>query len=192
MKRLIFLTGCLVFLSCKNDSIPKPKGFLRLEYPNAAYSETDKSLPFTFEKNNLSKTTLKVTNSGKNQSVAINMSYPLLKGTIYLTYKRITNLDLNRYLIDAKNITQKHAQKADAIIEQPYMDNVKNVYGMLYQIDGNVASQSQFYVTDSLHHFVTGSVYFFAKPNYDSILPAANYLKKDIQHIMETITWNSD
>ena len=80
MKRLIFLTGCLVFLSCKNDSIPKPKGFLRLEYPNAAYSETDKSLPFTFEKNNLSKTTLKVTNSGKNQSVAINMSYPLLKG----------------------------------------------------------------------------------------------------------------
>ena len=78
------------------------------------------------------------------------------------------------------------------IIEQPYMDNVKNVYGMLYEIDGNVASQSQFYVTDSLHHFVTGSVYFFAKPNYDSILPAANYLKKDIQHIMETITWNSD
>ena len=53
MKCLIFLTGCLVFLSCKNDSIPKPKGFLRLEYPNAAYSETDNSLPFTFEKNNL-------------------------------------------------------------------------------------------------------------------------------------------
>ena len=120
------------------------------------------------------------------------MSYPLLKGTIYLTYKRITNLDLNRYLIDAKNITQKHAQKADAIIEQPYMDNVKNVYGMLYEIDGNVASQSQFYVTDSLHHFVTGSIYFFAKPNYDSILPAAKLFEKRYSAYYGTITWNSD
>jgi hypothetical protein len=75
MKCLIFLTGCLVFLSCKNDSIPKPKGFLRLEYPNAAYSETDNSLPFTFEKNNLAQTTLKVKNSGKNQSIAIKRDY---------------------------------------------------------------------------------------------------------------------
>ena len=60
---------------------------------------------------------------------------------------------------------------------------------MLYEVKGNVASLAQFYVTDSVNHFLTGSLYFYAKPNYDSILPAAHYLKKDIKHIMESLHW---
>jgi gliding motility-associated lipoprotein GldD len=52
-----------------------------------------------------------------------------------------------------------------------------------------VASPAQFYVTDSVQHFLVGSLYFYAKPNYDSILPAANYLQKDMVQIMETIVW---
>ena len=61
---------------------------------------------------------------------------------------------------------------------------------MLYEVGGNAASQSQFYLTDSTNHFVTGSVYFFSKPNYDSIYPASEYLKKDIRHLMESLRWN--
>ena len=60
---------------------------------------------------------------------------------------------------------------------------------MFYEVDGNAASQSQFYVTDSTKHFLTGSIYFNAKPNFDSIHPAAFYLKNDIRKIMETIRW---
>jgi len=33
------------------------------------------------------------------------------------------------------------------------------------------------------------SVYFYAKPNFDSILPAAQYLKEDMRRIMETLEW---
>ena len=62
---------------------------------------------------------------------------------------------------------------------------------MFYEVGGNAASQSQFYVTDSMRHFLTGSLYFYAKPNYDSILPAAHYLQQDIKHIMETVQWQS-
>ena len=62
---------------------------------------------------------------------------------------------------------------------------------MLYMIDGNAATQSQFYVTDSINHFVTGSVYFDAKPNFDSIYPAVIYLREDIRTIMETIKWEN-
>jgi len=36
---------------------------------------------------------------------------------------------------------------------------------------------------------VTGSLYFYAKPNYDSILPAAMYLQNDIRRIMESLRW---
>jgi len=63
------------------------------------------------------------------------------------------------------------------------------VYGALFEVQGNAASQSQFFVTDSVSHFLTGSVYFYTKPNYDSILPAAAYLQNDIRRIMETLRW---
>ena len=63
-------------------------------------------------------------------------------------------------------------------------------YGMLYEVEGNAASQAQFYLTDSTDHFITGSVYFNSLPNYDSIVPAANYLKQDIKHLMESLQWD--
>ena len=60
---------------------------------------------------------------------------------------------------------------------------------MFYQVGGNAATNAQFYVTDSVKNFVTGSVYFYAKPNYDSILPAAKYVQDDMRRIMETLEW---
>jgi gliding motility-associated lipoprotein GldD len=80
--------------------------------------------------------------------------------------------------------------KADEIPPpKEYVDEISKVYGVFTEVRGDVASQAQFYVTDSINHFLTGSLYFYAKPNYDSILPAADYLGKDIRHIMETIKW---
>ncbi|MFT7352979.1 MAG: hypothetical protein ACI9XR_002770, partial [Flavobacterium sp.] len=38
-------------------------------------------------------------------------------------------------------------------------------------------------------NFIKGSLYFYAKPNYDSILPAVNYIKEDILHLVETLEW---
>ena len=60
---------------------------------------------------------------------------------------------------------------------------------MFYMINGNAATQSQFYVTDSVNHFVTGALYFDVKPNFDSLYPAIIYLRNDIRKIMETIKW---
>jgi gliding motility-associated lipoprotein GldD len=189
MKFTISLLFIALFVSCGNDPVPKPKAFLRLEYPKAKYVKVTTKLPFTFEKNSLANNVTEIKISRDKKTLGIDLVYPSLKGTIYITYKKIENNNLEPYLVDAQNITQKHTQKADEIIEQPYIDLKNQVYGMLYEVGGNAASQSQFYVTDSIKHFVTGSLYFYAKPNYDSILPAANYLKKDIQHIMETIKW---
>jgi hypothetical protein len=39
-----------------------------------------------------------------------------------------------------------------------------------------VMTNSQFYATDSTKHFVQGT-YFYAKPNFDSIMPATSYIK---------------
>ena len=97
---------------------------------------------------------------------------------------RLTDL-----LRDAQKLTYDHTVKANEILEQPRVDPENEVFGMYYMINGDAATQSQFYVTDSTRHFVTGSLYFEAKPNFDSIYPAVVYLREDIRRIMETISW---
>lgn len=182
----------MAFSGCAEDPTPKPKAYLALEYPEAIYKTEDiAKMPFTFERNIMGKDLRTKTLKGETTSYGITIEYPKLKGTIYLTYKAINgnNSYLKTYLKNAQNFTQEHTQKADAIDEFEYINPERSVYGMFYDVGGNAASQSQFYVTDSINHFITGSLYFYAKPNYDSILPAAHYLQKDIRRIMESLEW---
>ena len=172
----------LVFAnSCKNDVLPKPASQLRLDYPVAKYASFSNHCPFEFEINEDA-----IIKEDKNCGFSIH--YPKMKATIYLTYKTVDN-NLNDLLRDAQKLTYEHVIKADDILEQPYVNNDKKVYGMFYRVDGNAATNSLFYATDSIKHFVTGSVYFYAKPKFDSIMPAASYVKNDMQRLLETIKW---
>ena len=189
MKYLALLLLLISCFSCDEELLPKPKAYLRLEYPQPDYNKINLDLPFTFEKNKLASSISEVKISRDGISKGIDLMYPSLNGTIYLSYKKIEKDNLDLYLIDAQNVTLKHTIKADEIIEQPYLNEEQRVFGMFYEVGGNAASQTQFYVTDSINHFIMGSLYFYAKPNYDSILPAAYYLRNDVKHIMETIRW---
>jgi gliding motility-associated lipoprotein GldD len=182
--RILSITAILFALtvtSCKNDVLPKPASFLRLDYPEAKYVNFENNCPFTFEMNEGA-----IIKGEKECGFAI--TYPKMKATIYLTYKPV-NGNIDKLLRDAQKLTYEHVIKADDILEQPYLNPQKKVYGMFYQVDGNAATNSQFYVTDSTKHFLIGSVYFYAKPNFDSIMPAASYVKNDMQRLMETLKW---
>jgi gliding motility-associated lipoprotein GldD len=171
----------LLFTSCKDDVFPKPASHLRLDYPMAKYVGFEDQCPFSFEMN--SNAIVK-----GEKDCGFTISYPKMKATIYLTYKPV-NSNINVLLRDAQKLTYEHVIKADDISEQPYLNPSRKVYGMFYRVDGNAATNSQFYVTDSIKHFVTGSVYFYAKPNFDSIMPAASYVRNDMQRLMETLRW---
>lgn len=183
---ILIIFGSLVFTSCKEDPIPKPKGYLKLEYPEATYTKSLTTCPFVFDINN-------IVEIEKPRGVAkycdMNLSYPLLKGKIHLTYIGVDDDLLKRALKDAQNLTQEHTQKAESIEGIPFENKAQNKYGMVYQIEGNAASPVQFYITDNKKHFLRGAAYFNVKPNYDSIFPAAHYLKKDIEVLMESIQW---
>jgi len=172
---------CATIIGCKKDSvIPKPNAQLRLEYNQGmpALLQTD---AFTFQYNKLA--------TAKAQSnLAYTLEYSELRGNIFLSYEKVDN-DIKKLIYSAKKLSYEHAAKADNIIEQPYVNKEDNVYGALFVVEGNAASQVQFYATDSTNHFLTGSVYFHIKPNYDSILPAATYLQNDIRGIMESLRW---
>lgn len=189
--KTFLIIGVLILVSCGDDYVPKPKAYLRLDYPRATYVEAKLDVPFTFETNMLATKVDSRSVDATTKSYGLNLEYPTLKGTIFLTYKAIGDdkKNLAIFLRDARKFTEKHMAKADEIPEYPYVNIERKVYGSFVEVKGDVASPAQFYVTDSVNHFLTGSLYFYAKPNYDSILPAADYLQKDIKHIMETIEW---
>jgi len=181
------ITAVFVFIilislfSCKKEVLPKPSSHLRLDYPVAEYATFKNSCPFTFSMN--ADAIIK-----GQKECGFTISYPKMKATVFLTYKTV-NGDIDKLLRDAQKLTYEHVIKADDITEQPYINTQKKVYGMFYNVGGNAATNSQFYATDSINHFVTGSVYFYAKPNFDSIMPAADYIKNDMQTLLESIKW---
>ena len=183
MKKILFYLFILISLvSCSKDVQPKPSGELRLEYPKPIYQEFTGSSSYSFQYSNFAT----ITNAKKPNWFYLN--YPKMKATIYLSYKPVTN-NINLLLKDAQKLTYEHVIKADDILEQPFINKKDKVYGMFYTVDGNAATNAQFYATDSIKHFVTGSVYFYAKPNFDSIMPAADYIRNDMQTLMETLKW---
>ncbi len=178
---LLIILSISWLTACSNEEIlPKPKAQLRLEYPQAYYQKVDFE-HFSIEKSNLAKIERV---SGKK----INLVYPAMKAKIYLTYNQIDN-NLEALLRDAEKFTYEHTVKADEIITHDYINEKDSVYATINQVTGNAASQIQFHATDSIKHFLDGSLYFYAQPNYDSIMPAVKYLQKDIKHLVESLRW---
>ena len=175
-----WLTGCQ-----ERNNQPKPKGFLALNYQPANYKPFKDDCPFTFQMNQSIKS-----KPFKQNSCNYQFIYPDKKAKIFLTYKPIKN-DLEKLLVDAQKIPTKHQIKADAISVEVYENKKRRVFGNFYKVKGDAASQAQFYVTDSIKHFLTASLYFDAVPNYDSVYPASQYIINDMKKMMESMKWKS-
>ncbi|MGM0635747.1 MAG: gliding motility lipoprotein GldD [Bacteroidota bacterium] len=191
MKKYILYLLPLFFLlniACNNDDAqPKPKAFLALNYDIQEYEILDIDCPYQFKINNQTQ----IKPSKNKRDCWINIEYPKQKATIYITYNSIDN-NLKELLVDAQKLPMQHTIKADNIEASVFENHQKNTYGNFYEVAGDAASQAQFYVTDSVNHFLTGSIYFEARPNYDSVYPAAEYVKSDIKKIMETVEWKEE
>lgn len=182
--RNIYLLFLILFISCDDAVLPKPKAYLSLNYPKQEYQELALKRPYTFA----------VSNEAVAQDLAdnwVSIKYPKLKASVDITYRKVDN-NLQELLLEAEKLVYKHTQKAEEITAKNFYFTDKKVFGSFQEITGNAASQLQFHLTDSTNHFLKGALYFYAKPNYDSILPAIDYIKKDIQKLMETTEWKNE
>ena len=182
----LFIAILLTTISCRQDiNVPKPKAYLKLDYPTAEYQYTDTKLPFLFDKNLLSS--LEVIR--KNNIIeGVNLVYKPMNASIYISYKFV-DYNLDNLIKSSLSITQQHAKIAHSVSEKEFTNNISRVYGKIFDLSGPVASQIQFYATDSINHFLSGALYFNTRPNYDSIYPATRYIQNDIIRLMESIKW---
>ncbi len=181
MRSIFIFLFSFLLISCKEDTLPKPKAYLNLTYTKSEYKTIEITRPYSFE---VSKNTF-IKDAPNNW---LQIKYPALKASIDITYRKINN-NLKELLIESEKLVFKHTVKAEQIVSNDFINADKRVFGSIYEISGNAASQIQFHITDSTHNFIKGALYFYTKPNYDSILPAVDYLKKDIIKLMETVEW---
>ena len=187
-KYLWFVVGLILIcgISCRESYTPKPRGYLRIEFPEKEYILFDSTCPFTFAYPVYSKVVPDT--EFYSEPCWMNIEFPPFNGKIHISYKEI-NGNLYQYTEDSRSLAYKHTIKADAIKETVYSDSRANVYGILYDIKGDAASSLQFYLTDSNHHFLRGSLYFNVEPDKDSLAPVISYFREDIVHLIESFDW---
>lgn len=198
LKQIRFLILLVFIIStpgCRKVAVPKPKGYFRIDLPKKEYKVfgmpegSHKDFPFSFEYPVYG--ILSPPEENTKEPGWLNIEFPFYKAKIYLTYKDINNnfdgLMDQSYKMNVKN----HISKADAIKEQVISNQDNKVFGILYDLKGNTASAVQFYVTDSVKHYLRGSLYFSAEPDADSLEPVINFFRGDIVHLIETLKWKN-
>lgn len=186
---LLFLILSVIFttlIGCNSNPIPKSRGYFRLDFPEKKYQPFDSTFPYKFAYPIYGKI-VKDTQVGA-EKYWINIDFPKYKAKIHISYKTV-NGNIDNLIEDIRTLAYKHTIKADAINEKVFTNNEKKVYGILYDIRGNAASSFQFYVTDSVKHFLRGALYFNVHPNKDSLSPAVDFFGKDMIHLIESLEW---
>lgn len=183
---LAILIACVAF-GCSKDSIPKPRGYFRINLPEKNFESYSGSCPFTLEVPKYSRIEI-IENHDSQDSCWFNIAFPQFKARIHCTYLPV-NSNFDDLMRDSYEYAFKHEVKASAIDRIIVSDDSSKVYGIIYDIKGDVASQLQFFLTDSSDHFLRGSLYFENRPNADSLAPVVSYLKDDIFHMAESLEW---
>lgn len=183
---LIFFTVLLSGVGCKEKFTPRPRGFFRISFPEKEYILLPVGHPYQFDIPVYSE--VKPDNSIFAEPDWINVHFPDNKAEIHISYKPVQE-NLFVYTEESRELTYKHSQKASAIEERIFMNPAGKVYGTIYLISGNAASPIQFYLTDSVRHFLRGALYIRDVPNIDSLRPVIDFLLPDVIHLIETTAW---
>lgn len=178
----------LILLLMEACSPAKKKETSKVTFPKAEYALSTDSLPFTFDISNQAKLTWQKNKPGE---YFCNVDYPQLNARLYCTFHLITPDKFRVFAEESRKMAYQHTAVATGIKEKAYSNDTDHRYGILYDIQGNVATPIQVALTDSSHYFFNASLYFNTTTNSDSIAPVVNYIRQDIIRIMETLTVKS-
>lgn len=210
IKRIFFLISLFLVISCNSTYTSKKEGYYKIDFPKREYiSFNDPSYPYTFEYPvyaRIAKDSAYFDSASKNP-YWINIDFPTFNGKIFISYKNIGGTsdykvknangsyrdsigknDFQKMVDDCYNLTYKNDVKAYSI-EDSVMRTPNNISGIFFRLAGNVATAKQFFLSDSVHHFLRGALYFDATPNEDSLRPVNAFLQEDMKHIINTLKW---
>lgn len=217
MPKIHWIINCIFYLlfialiiSCNSTYTSKKEGYYKLDFPKREYTTfNDPAYPYSFEYPVYASIAKDSTyfDSVSMNPYWINIVFPAFNGKIFISYKNIEGAsvykvknpsggyrdslgknDFEKMVNDAYNLTYKNDIKAYSI-EDSLMRTANNITGIFFNLSGNVATAKQFFLSDTLHHFLRGALYFDATPNEDSLRPVNTFLQQDMKHLINTLKW---
>ena len=197
MKQFVSIfCSSIFFLACNsNYTVGKKKGYFRIDFPEKKYQTFDlPGYPYTFQ--------YPVYAVIKNDSTFfddkagdwwINLDFPQFSGRMYVSYKDIGGgrNQFDSLVNDAFRMAySKHADISTGIGEKR-IQTPNGVGGIYFNLGGNTATANQFFLTDTGRHFLRGALYFDAAPNEDSLSIVNNFLREDLEHLINTLEWKA-
>lgn len=199
MRKSLFLFSSLAILffslsACEKTYVPKPKGYHKIDLPEHDYKVLEEKHPYKFEYSKSAEVKKHV--SSITEPHWIDIYYPAFRATVQLTYKDLSKEKfesakekfLNELVNDSYKLTSKHQIKAyaidEAVVKTPLGKTVT-----IFELEGDVPSQFQFYMSDSSKHFLRGALYFRTATKNDSLKPIIEYIKIDVMHMINTLEW---
>lgn len=200
---------CILLYSCNSPFTPKPRGYYNINLPSHQYQTfQEQGYPYSFEYPVYGKIVKDSSFFDENPDNPywINIDFPSFKGRIYISYKTIGGNSVYKIKTDkgykdslventfeglreeAFRMTYKHTLKASSIDDSLFRTS-NGVSGVYFKVGGNAATAKQFFVTDTVRHFLRGALYFDASPNSDSLKPVNDFLQEDMIHMIQTLKW---
>jgi gliding motility-associated lipoprotein GldD len=202
----------LFFVACNSPYVSKKRGYYQIDLPKRQYQLFDEpGFPYSFEYPVYAKIVQDTTYFDNNpeNSYWRNIDFPQFGGRIFLSYKIIGGKTLykvkqsngiykdsfginlfDKMVSDAFTLTNKNDVISNSI-KDSLVKTPNGISGVFFKVGGNAATAKQFFLTDSVKHFIRGALYFDVTPNADSLKPVQDFLQTDMDHIISTFKWKN-
>ncbi|HYC39913.1 MAG TPA: hypothetical protein VEB63_05435 [Chitinophagaceae bacterium] len=187
----VLATGLIIACN-SNYTVGKKKGYFRINFPDKKYQLFDRpDYPYRFEYP-VYATVVKDTTffeSKPENPWWVNIDFPQFNARIHLSYKEVAGNRFDSLVNDAFKLSYKQHTYIATGIEPQELVTRNKIHGIYFTLSGNTATANQFFLTDSVRHFLRGALYFDATPNADSLGIVNDFLKQDLLHLIHTLEW---
>lgn len=184
----------VLLASCKEETIfvPKPRMYPKVELPSKSYRSFDTSfcqMTFDIPTYTRFEQDKYYFDEKPVDPCWFNLHFDQLNGTLYCSYIPIGSRKHFDNLIDESfRMVEEHNSKANFRKEESIL-NRYGVGGLYFSLGGEVATNMQFVLTDTTDHFFRASLYFNTEVAPDSIRPIYQFVKDDVDRMIESFQW---
>ena len=189
---LVFFVFAVYLLSCNSPYTYKKKGYFHIDFPEKEYRLfNEPGYPYSFEYPVYSSVIKDTTffDTKPENDWWINIDFPRFGSRIYISYKEVRKNNFDSLVSDGFKMAYKKHTDISTGITDSVMKTPNGIEGIYFSLSGNTATANQFFLTDSVNHFLRGSLYFNTDPNEDSLSIVNDFLKQDVLHLINTLKW---
>lgn len=182
---LLVVLGGLLLSGCRETPVPLPRGYFRIELPAPGYVADVSPSGCTFERPVYARVGPGET---RDQITYFTLDFLPLDAQTFVAHFPLRG-DLDAHIAAVHEEVATHEIKASGIGRRRFAFPERKVYGVLFDLEGPVATPIHIYATDSVSNFLHATVYFNHRPNPDSIAPSRERVQADLERWIETLAW---